>query len=150
MTHKKMRQLTILLMALVCAFGASAQTDNAKYNEELDKVLSTTISQDYFSNTLETQFQALVKNGMMTQEKSTLICAELSKELYPLILGEIRKLYAENYTYDELKELYKFISSPLGQKNILVTHKMTSQMTEFMQKPEIMSKVQEIIMKNMK
>lgn len=144
-----MKHLTIILLALVCAFGASAQTKDAKYNEELDKLLEASMSRDYFQSTLETQFQSLVKNGMISQDKSTAICSELTAELYPLLLDEIRKLYSENYTYDELKELNKFISTPLGKKNIEVTHKMGTAMTEFVQTPEVMKKIQEIVMKNM-
>lgn len=145
-----MKQLTIVLMALVCAFGASAQTDNAKYNEELNKLIEATVSPEYFQSTIETQFQPMVKGGMMTQENLSAMCADITKEIYPSLIDEVKKLYAENFTYDEVKDLYKFVSSPLGQKNIKVSQSMMSTMSEIGQDPEIVKKIQAIMSKYMK
>ena len=144
-----MKHLTIILLALVCAFGASAQTKDAKYNEELDKLIEVTVSPEYFQNAIEAQLKPMVEGGMMTQDKLSAMCNEITKEIYPYLIGEVKKLYAENFTYDEIKELYKFVSSPLGQKNIKVSQSMMTTLSSFGKNAELVKKLQPIMAKYM-
>ena len=60
------------------------------------------------------------------------------------------EVYYENYTLSEMKEYNKFLTTPLGQKTIKVAPKIASATTKLSQDPEILTKLQAVILKHIK
>ena len=62
----------------------------------------------------------------------------------------MKKLYCENFTLDELKQIAAWVGSPTGQKMVNLTAKISSVTQEMMQSPEVQKEVMTIVSKYMK
>lgn len=148
---KKIATLVVCLCAMLTAAAQSpAGTQTPEYQAELNKVLELQNSRGTAVKTFEEAFSSLAKQGILAQDKVSAMSAELAAALYPRIESEVKKLYCENFTLDELKQIAAWVGSPTGQKMVNLTAKTASVTQEMMQSPEVQKEVMTIVSKYMK
>ncbi|MBO7439697.1 MAG: DUF2059 domain-containing protein, partial [Bacteroidales bacterium] len=92
----------------------------------------------------------LVDAGTIKLDDVQATSDECAEAMLPKMKEFMLEVYYENYTLSEMKEYNKFLATPLGQKMIAVTPKVTNATTKLSQDPEILGKLQSVILKHLK
>ncbi|CAM1343640.1 DUF2059 domain-containing protein [Tenacibaculum amylolyticum] len=102
-----MKKVIVTLVLLVVSFSVKAQEKTAfeKDTYKLVEILTKPTLAPVIS-----QFTSLVK----TENATAFIKAV--EATYPELYTSLSKIYMDEYTHDEIKQLLKFYESPLGQK----------------------------------
>lgn len=149
-----MKKLIIMTVCLLGSLGISAQTaqtaESREYEEVLKTVVGSQVSEATMAKMYADNFESLVKQGMLSQKNCDALSAELSQYIYPRLLPIIDKQYRENFTLSELKEIAKWVTSPVGKKLTEISINNSKIITEFVTSPEILKELQKIIAKYVK
>lgn len=152
-----MKKLIIMTVCLLGSLGISAQTaqtaqtaESREYEEVLKTVVGSQVSEATMAKMYADNFESLVKQGILSQKNCDALSAELSQYIYPRLLPIIDKQYRENFTLSELKEIAKWVTSPIGKKLTDIAINNSKIITEFVTSPEILKELQNIIAKYVK
>lgn len=146
-----MKKLIIMTVCLLGSLGISAQTaESREYEEVLKTVVGSQVSEATMAKMFADNFEALVKQGMLSQENCDAMSAELSHLFYPQIVPMIDKQYRDNFTLSELKEIAQWVTSPVGKKLTEISINNSKLTTEFVTSPGMQKELQKIIAKYVK
>lgn len=143
-----MKRIICMLALALMACNVFAQ--DAAFKKEVEKTIELTNLEGTLAETLRMQYQQLVDAGTIKIDDVNALANECAEAMMPKMKEFMLEVYYENYTLSEMKEYNKFLSSPLGQKMIKVTPKITNASTKLAQDPEILTKLQGVIMKHLK
>jgi hypothetical protein len=136
----------LALVLMVC--NVFAQDD--AFKKEVDKTIELTNLKTTLSEAMRIQYQQLVDAGTIKLDDVQATSDECAEAMLPKMKEFMLEVYFDNYTLSEMKEYNKFLSSPLGQKMVQVTPKITNATTKLSQDPEILGKLQSVILKHLK
>lgn len=143
-----MKRIICMLALALMACNVFAQ--DAAFKKEVEKTIELTNLEGTLAETLRIQYQQLVDAGTIKIDDVNALANECAEAMMPKMKEFMLEVYYENYTLSEMKEYNKFLSTPLGQKTIKATPKITNASTKLAQDPEILTKLQGVIMKHLK
>ena len=114
--------------------------DKTEYDAELTKCIELQHVKENFATGLNATYQQL---GLKVDDMNAM-CAEITELVYPKMVEALTDFYKQHYTLKELKELNKFLASPVGQKNLRLAPEAMQMGGAVVQRPETMSQIQEI------
>ena len=143
-----MKRIICMLALALMACNVFAQ--DAAFKKEVEKTIELTNLEGTLAETMRIQYQQLVDAGTIKIDDVNALANECAEAMMPKMKEFMLEVYYENYTLSEMKEYNKFLSTPLGQKTIKATPKITNASTKLAQDPEILTKLQGVIMKHLK
>ena len=123
---------------------------DAAFKKEVEKTIELTNLKATLSEAMRIQYQQLVDAGTVKLDDVQATADECAEAMLPKMKEFMLEVYYENYTLNEMKEYNKFLSTPLGQKMVAVTPKITNATTKLSQDPEILGKLQSVLLKHLK
>ncbi|MBP5682030.1 MAG: DUF2059 domain-containing protein [Bacteroidales bacterium] len=143
-----MKRIIFMLALVLMVCNVFAQDD--AFKKEVDKTIELTNLKATLSEAMRIQYQQLVDAGTIKLDDVQATSDECAEAMLPKMKEFMLEVYYENYTLSEMKEYNKFLATPLGQKMIAVTPKVTNATTKLSQDPEILGKLQSVILKHLK
>lgn len=143
-----MKRIIFMLALVLMACNVFAQ--DAAFKKEVEKTIELTNLKATLSEAMRIQYQQLVDAGTIKLDDVQATADECAEAMLPKMKEFMLEVYYENYTLNEMKEYNKFLSTPLGQKMVAVTPKITNATTKLSQDPEILSKLQSVLLKHLK
>jgi len=143
-----MKRIICMLALALMACNVFAQ--DAAFKKEVEKTLELSNLEGTLAETLRLQYQQLVDAGTIKVDDVNALADECAAAMMPKMKDFMMEVYYENYTLSEMKEYNKFLASPIGQKTIKATPKISNASTKLAQDPEILTKLQGVIMKHLK
>ena len=143
-----MKRIIFMLALVLMVCNVFAQDD--AFKKEVDKTIELTNLKATLSEAMRIQYQQLVDAGTIKLDDVQATSDECAEAMLPKMKEFMLEVYYENYTLSEMKEYNKFLAKPLGQKMIAVTPKVTNATTKLSQDPEILGKLQSVILKHLK
>lgn len=140
----------IILMFALALMACNVFAQDAAFKKEVEKTIGLTNLKVTLSEAMRIQYQQLVDAGTIKLDDVQATADECAEAMLPKMKEFMLQVYYENYTLSEMKEYNKFLASPIGQKMVQVTPKITNTTTKLGQDPEILSKLQSVIMKHLK
>ena len=137
-----------MLALVLMACNVFAQ--DAAFKKEVEKTIELTNLKATLSEAMCIQYQQLVDAGTIKLDDVQATADECAEAMLPKMKEFMLEVYYENYTLNEMKEYNKFLSTPLGQKMVAVTPKITNATTKLSQDPEILGKLQSVLLKHLK
>lgn len=137
-----------MLALVLMACNVFAQ--DAAFKKEVEKTIELTNLKATLSEAMRIQYQQLVDAGTVKLDDVQATADECAEAMLPKMKEFMLEVYYENYTLNEMKEYNKFLSTPLGQKMVAVTPKITNATTKLSQDPEILGKLQSVLLKHLK
>lgn len=142
-----MKKILISMMMLVAMSAAHAQQANDEFTKEVNRTIEISNVTETFINTMTTQMQQFVDEGILTQEKLATLVKEIEEFAMPLVKNKITELCKENFSLEEMKQINAYLATPLGQKSQRLFPKFTQEGSKLMQTPEAQEKIKEIVLK---
>lgn len=142
-----MKKILISMMMLVAMSAAHAQQANDEFTKEVNRTIEISNVTETFINTMTTQMQQFVDQGLLTSDKLTAMVKDIEVFATPLLKNKMAELYRKNFTLEELKQLNAYLSSPLGKKTQKLVPEFTVEGMKLLQTPEVLQKIQEIALK---
>ncbi len=102
-----MKKIIVIALVLVSSMTFAQQKDSA-FQKDAEKLVSI-VSEGTFDMMIN-QFKSLV-----TGEKQEAFIKEIKGTL-PSLASKMAKIYMEEFTHSEIKELLKFYETPVGKK----------------------------------
>ncbi len=143
-----MKRIIFMLALTLMACNVFAQ--DATFKKEVEKTIELTNLKATLSEAMRIQYQQLVDAGTIKLDDVQATADECAEAMLPKLKEFMLEVYYENYTLNEMKEYNKFLSTPLGQKMVAVTPKITNATTKLSQDPEILTKLQSVLLKHLK
>lgn len=143
-----MKRIIFMLALVLMACNVFAQ--DAAFKKEVEKTIELTNLKATLSEAMRIQYQQLVDAGTVKLDDVQATSDECAEAMLPKMKEFMLEVYYENYTLNEMKEYNKFLSTPLGQKMVAVTPKITNATTKLSQDPEILGKLQSVLLKHLK
>ncbi|MBO7565905.1 MAG: DUF2059 domain-containing protein [Bacteroidales bacterium] len=143
-----MKRIIFMLALVLMVCNVFAQDD--AFKKEVDKTIELTNLKATLSEAMRIQYQQLVDAGTIKLDDVQATSDECAEAMLPKMKEFMLEVYFDNYTLSEMKEYNKFLATPLGQKMIAVTPKVTNATTKLSQDPEILGKLQSVILKHLK
>ena len=143
-----MKRIIFMLALMLMACNVFAQ--DAAFKKEVEKTIELTNLKATLSEAMRIQYQQLVDAGTVKLDDVQATADECAEAMLPKMKEFMLEVYYENYTLNEMKEYNKFLSTPLGQKMVAVTPKITNATTKLSQDPEILGKLQSVLLKHLK
>ena len=140
----------ILLLLTLALMTCSVFAQDAAFKKEVEKAIELADFEATLTETLRIQYQQLVDAGTIKVDDVNAMAQECAEAMMPKMKEFMLEVYYENYTLNEMKEYNKFLSTPLGQKMVAVTPKITNATTKLSQDPEILGKLQSVLLKHLK
>ena len=140
----------ILLLLTLALLTCSVFAQDAAFKKEVEKAIELADFEATLTETLRIQYQQLVDAGTIKVDDVNAMAQECAEAMMPKMKEFMLEVYYENYTLNEMKEYNKFLSTPLGQKMVAVTPKITNATTKLSQDPEILGKLQSVLLKHLK
>ena len=144
-----MKKLFFLIATLFVATLGTVKAQDAAMVTEIKKSIELQHTRDIMVETMSLQYKTLVDNGTLAIDNVQAMSEEIADVIMGNITDKLIKFYTDNYTLDELKELNKFLTTPVGQKNIKLAPQAALLGTQAVQDPDVLSKIQAIIMKHL-
>ena len=94
------------------------------------------------------QYQKFGEMGLLKLDDVDAVVEECIKVVMPKYKEVMLKLYAENYTLNEVKEMNAYLATPVGQKGIKLAPKFGFAGMQAVQEPEIEKKIEDILKKH--
>lgn len=101
-----MKNLVLALLFLCVSFGVKAQDD--AFSKDTQNLVEI-VSKEAFKPIVQ-QFSAMV-----AEDKKAAFTEELNAT-FPDLYASMAEIYMAEFTHDEIKELLKFYSTPVGKK----------------------------------
>lgn len=143
-----MKRIIFMLALVLMACNVFAQ--DAAFKKEVEKTIELTNLKATLSEAMRIQYQQLVDAGTIKLDDVQATADECAEAMLPKMKEFMLEVYYENYTLNEMKEYNKFLATPLGQKMVAVTPKITNATTKLSQDPEILGKLQSVLLKHLK
>ena len=140
----------ILLLLTLALLTCSVFAQDAAFKKEVEKAIELADFEATLTETLRIQYQQLVDAGTIKVDDVDALARESTEAMMDKMKDFALEVYYENYTLSEMKEYNKFLTTPLGQKTIKVAPKIASATTKLSQDPEILTKLQAVILKHIK
>ncbi|MBO4771327.1 MAG: DUF2059 domain-containing protein [Bacteroidales bacterium] len=140
----------IICMMALALMACNVFAQDAAFKKEVEKTLELTNMEATLAEAMRLQYQQLVDAGTIKLDDVQATADECAAAMMPKMKEFMLQVYYENYTLSDMKEYNKFLTSPLGQKFIKATPKITNASTKLGQDPEILTKLQSVIMKHLK
>jgi len=144
-----MKRVILIMCMLISGLGFS-YAQSAEFMETAKKTMELQNTRGTMVETMRLQYQNMVDAGQFQVDDVKAMSEEIVDVLMDKITELQIKLFYENYTLDELKELNKFLASPIGQKNIKLAPKFAAAGMQSVQEPEMLQKIQQIAIKHIK
>ena len=141
-TMKNLFTLFAFALIATCAFAQTSQ----EYNAEVEKSIQLQHLKRNFAESLKMSY---TQNNLPVDDMDA-TCNEIADVVIPYMTQAIIELYKEHYTLDEIKEMNKYLSSPVGQKGIMLTPIASQVGGAVVQKLEVLSQIQQIVAKHLK
>lgn len=140
--------LLVLLFAVVGIAAAQAQTNqNTEYERLMNQALAAQGTESMLEKTLNDNFQSLVADGTLTKEKCAAMSKEIAKAFTPDVENAVKSIWRKNLSLDELRQVVKWCTSPIGQKLIKLQTIASSEMQSLMTSPAMQQRIMEIVKK---
>ena len=140
--------LFVVLCTLVSCFAVAAQEDS-NYEAALDEAVGMSCNKESFLKAIEGTYRDLFRNNLTSED-----CHEMSVELvdflYPITVNMIKDLWRPIFSYDELKQITEWLSSPVGQKMLNAPTNSGELLKQLVLDPEYMQRIVEITRKHMR
>ena len=143
-----MKRIIFMLALVLMACNVFAQ--DAAFKKEVEKTIELTNLKATLSEAMRIQYQQLVDAGTIKLDDVQATADECAEAMLPKMKEFMLEVYYENYTLNEMMEYNKFLATPLGQKMVAVTPKITNATTKLSQDPEILGKLQSVLLKHLK
>lgn len=143
-----MKRIIFMLALVLMACNVFAQ--DTAFKKEVENTIELTNLKATLSEAMRIQYQQLVDAGTIKLDDVQATSDECAEAMLPKMKEFMLEVYYENYTLNEMKEYNKFLSTPLGQKMVTVTPKITNATTKLSQDPEILGKLQSVLLKHLK
>ena len=140
----------ILLLLTLALMTCSVFAQDAAFKKEVEKAIELADFEATLTETLRIQYQQLVDAGTIKVDDVNAMAQECAEAMMPKMKEFLLEVYYDTYTLSEMKEYNKFLSTPLGQKTIKATPKISNASTKLAQDPEILTKLQGVILKHIK
>lgn len=99
----------LLLVAIVCfSVTAKAQENVDVYTADAENLVKI-VSESAFTPVID-QF-----SGMVAEDKKEALIADI-KATFPELYSAMAKIYMEEFTHSEIKEILAFYATPIGKK----------------------------------
>ncbi len=144
-----MKKIFFLFAILFVATLGTVKAQDAAMVTEIKKSIELQHTRDIMVETMSLQYKTLVDNGTLAIDNVQAMSEEIADVIMGNITDKLIKFYTDNYTLDELKELNKFLTTPVGQKNIKLAPQAALLGTQAVQDPDVLSKMQAIVMKHL-
>lgn len=130
---KKLLWVASLMMVMTASAFAQTANDDAAFNAEFEKILVAT---DMNTQMSEAMTMALSKGfgEKIAEAKKAAMEKDISERLVPVMVDEIRKVYREIFTVEDMKNLNAFYATPTGKKMAQSMQRITSSSIESGQK----------------
>ena len=131
----------ILLLLTLALLTCSVFAQDAAFKKEVEKALELSDFQGTLTETFRIQYQQLVDAGTVKVDDVDALARESTEAMMDKMKDFALEVYYENYTLSEMKEYNKFLK---------VAPKIASATTKLSQDPEILTKLQAVILKHIK
>ncbi|MDE7410286.1 MAG: DUF2059 domain-containing protein [Muribaculaceae bacterium] len=140
--------LFVVLFTLASCFAVAAQEDS-KYEAALDEAVAMSCNKASFLKAIEGTYGDLFKNNL-TAEDCHAMSVELVDYMYPITVNMVKDLWRPIFSYDELKQITAWLSSPVGQKMLNAPTNSGELMKQLIMDPAYMQRIMEITRKYMR
>ncbi|MDE7345841.1 MAG: DUF2059 domain-containing protein [Muribaculaceae bacterium] len=140
--------LLVVLCTLASCFKVAAQEDS-KYEAALDEAVGMSCNKAAFLKAIEGTYSDLFKNNL-TDEDCHAMSVELVDFMYPITVNMVKDLWRPIFSYDELKQITEWLSSPVGQKMLNAPTNSGELLKQLIMDPEYMQGIVEITRKYMR
>jgi hypothetical protein len=110
----------ILILAFALSFGLAtipARADDASHQAALKEMSEAAHMEENMTNTIDAMLDLQIKQDWAMASDRAVMSQFLQKPMsWASLEPEVSKLYIEEFTEDEIKQLTTFDRSPLGQK----------------------------------
>lgn len=133
--------VAMMTLALAVAGPAEAQTPNpsaaaiASAREILDLKQAASIYTGAVSNVIQNMKSTLLQSNLNYQKDLNEVALQIASEMKPReaqIANDVAKIYAQNFTEAELRDLVTFYKTPLGKKALVMEPKALNDTMSFM------------------
>lgn len=142
-----MKQLMTLMLLMFASLMATAQTADDEFNAEVRK----NIELQHMGETLEETMKMQMKNAFSANnipiDNIDAFIKEISVVMKPKLEVILRKVYLENFTLEDMKQMNAFMATPVGQKTIKLAPMLANAGAEVTKDPEVMKAIQDAVMK---
>ncbi len=102
-----MKKILVIALVLISSVTFAQQTDSA-FQKDAEKLIAIVSG-----GTFDVMLNQL--KGLVPEDKKEAFLGEV-KETLPALYGKMAKIYMEEFTHSEIKELLKFYETPVGKK----------------------------------
>lgn len=136
------------MLAIVSIAASNAQSaQNDEYESLLNQALAEQNIEETMAKMLNDNLQSLVQNGTLTSAKCMEMSNEIAKEFTPDVENAVKKIWRENLSLEELRQVVKWMTSPVGKKLIGLQVSANGEMQKLMTSPAMQQKMMGIVMR---
>ena len=145
---KMKKILFVVLVTLASCFAVYAQEDS-KYEAALDEAVTTSCDKTKFLDAIELTYKDLFQTRL-TAEDCHAMSVEMVDFLYPITIKMVKDMWRPIFSYDELKQITAWLSSPVGRKMMNAPTNSGAILRQLIMDPEYMERIGEITRKYMR
>lgn len=147
-----MKKIALMIVCLVasCAAGFAQAPDSAAYQNLLDKTVRLSLEGTDMTSMFETTFKQFVTSGQITEAQCHDMSVEMVELMQPRLVEMCKELWRSSFTYDELKQVEAWLSSPVGKKLMAMGSKGAELSQKLMTDPAFMQQLTGIVGKYLK
>lgn len=145
-----MKQLMILMLLMFATITATAQTADDEFNAEVRKSIELQHMGETLENTMKLQMTSAFPANHISTENMDAFIKEISVVMKPKLEVILRKVYVDNFTLEDMKQMNAFMATPVGQKTIKLAPMLANAGAEVAKDPEVMKAIQDAVMKYMR
>ena len=137
--------ITICFLAMTCF----ANAQSAAMQKEIDRAIALADFSSAMEQTMALQFESRGLTEHLTDPKA--MYKELTEAMSEPLKKILTKVYSDNFTLDELKQMNDFYETPVGKKCLTMVPNMLTTSVEMLQNDQAtIEKIQQIVMKYFK
>jgi hypothetical protein len=137
-----------ILVATLSLISSNVFAQDAAYKKEFNRAMELTHPEETMKQMIAPQYQKFGEMGLLKLDDVDAVVEECIKVIMPKYKEVMLKLYAENYTLNEVKEMNAYLATPVGQKGIKLAPKFGFAGMQAVQEPEIAKKIEDILKKH--
>ena len=137
--------ITICFLAMTCF----ANAQSAAMQKEIDRAIALADFSSAMEQTMALQFESRGLTEHLTNPKA--MYKELTEAMSEPLKKILTKVYSDNFTLDELKQMNDFYETPVGKKCMTLVPNIVTTSVEMLQNDQAtIEKIQQIVMKYFK
>ena len=137
-----------ILVATLAFIPNNIFAQDAAYKKEFNRTMELSHPEESMKQMITPQYQKLGEMGLLKLDDVNMVVDECIKVIMPKYKEVMLKLYVENYTLNEIKEMNAYLATPVGQKGIKLAPKFGIAGMQAVQEPEIAKKIEDILKKH--